>query len=157
MVILGIDPGTHRVGYGFIESEQGECRYLAAGLLAVGRAQPHAQLQKIKQELDSLIHTFSPEALALEKLYFTKNQRTGISVAQARGVILLAAAEHSLPVAEFGPSELKAHLTGYGSADKAAVFKMVKLSLRCPTLDVIDDASDALALALVAHFTKSFA
>lgn len=156
MVILGIDPGTHRVGYGLIESSRRDCRYLTAGILSLGRAEPHSQLQRIKQELDSLIQTFRPEALAIEKLFFTKNQKTGIAVAQARGVILLAAAEHSLSLAEFGPSEMKAHLTGNGTADKLSVLKMVRLSLKCPSLNVIDDASDALALALVAHFSRRF-
>lgn len=156
MVILGIDPGTHRVGYGLIESSRGKCHYIEAGILPLGRASASRQLQTIKNELDALICRFAPEALSLEKLYFTKNQKTGIEVAQARGVILLSAAEHALPIAEFGPSEMKAHLTGYGGADKEAVAKMVRLCLRCPTLQVIDDASDALALALVAHFTGQF-
>ena len=154
MIILGIDPGTHRVGYGLIESSSRECRYIEAGLLPLGRASVSRQLQTIKKELDALVYKFQPKALAVEKLYFSKNQKTAIEVAQARGVILLAAAEHSLLLAEFGPSEMKAHLTGFGGADKAAVAKMVRLCLRAPTLRMIDDASDALALALVAHFMK---
>lgn len=154
MIILGIDPGTHRIGYGAIESAHGACRYISAGILPVGRAAPPAQLHNIKSRLDALIDNLHPSTVALETLYFAKNRKTGIAVAQARGVILLAAAEHNLPVAEFSPNEMKAHLTGYGLADKASVAKMVRIALKFPTLRIIDDASDALALALTAHFTK---
>ncbi len=156
MVILGIDPGTHRVGYGLIESTPRDCHYIAAGLLPLGRKDPPLQLFHIRQEVASLIRTFTPRGMALEKLYFTKNQKTAMDVAQARGAILLTAAEYSLPVAEFGPREVKTHLTGYGSADKTAILKMVRICLHYPSLRLIDDASDALALALAAHFTKQF-
>ncbi len=156
MVILGIDPGTHRAGYGIIESTRNKCRYLSAGLLPVYREETHMRLLDIKKGMDGIIKEFRPAGVAVEKLYITKNQKTGIAVAQARGVVLLAAAEHNLPIAEFGPNEIKSHLTGYGLADKISVAKMVRLILNYPTLDVIDDASDALAIALVAHLTKTF-
>ncbi len=156
MVILGIDPGTHRAGYGIIESVRNECHYLSAGLLPVHHKEAHMRLLDIKKGMGGLIKKFRPSGIAVEKLYITKNQKTGIAVAQARGVILLAAAEHNLPVAEFGPGEIKSHLTGYGLADKIAVAKMVRLVLNCPTRDMIDDASDALAIAIVAHLTKAF-
>ncbi|MBI2888755.1 MAG: crossover junction endodeoxyribonuclease RuvC [Candidatus Liptonbacteria bacterium] len=156
MVILGIDPGTHRAGYGVIESTRNECRFLSAGLLPVRRENAYLRLLDIKKGMDAMIRKFHPSGVAVEKLYITKNQKTGVAVAQARGVILLAAAEHNLPIAEFGPGEIKSHLTGYGLADKVAVAKMVRLVLNCPALAVIDDASDALAIALVAHLTKAF-
>jgi crossover junction endodeoxyribonuclease RuvC len=157
MVILGIDPGTERAGYGLIESARNKCRYIAAGLLPVRHRDARMRLLDIKKGMDTIIKEFRPSGIAVERLYFTRNQKTGIAVAEARGIILLAAAEHGLSVAEFGPSEVKAHLTGYGGADKLSILKMVRLALRCPELEVIDDASDALAIALVGHLTKAFA
>jgi crossover junction endodeoxyribonuclease RuvC len=156
MIILGIDPGTHRAGYGFIKSTGGACQYLAAGTVPVHHREPHLKLQDIKKGTEALIAKFRPAGIAIEKLYITRNQKTGISVAEARGVFLLTAAEHNLPLAEFGPGEVKAHLTGYGSADKRSIAKMVRLCLRCPDLAVVDDATDALAVALAAHYTKAF-
>lgn len=91
-----------------------------------------------------------PDVLAIEKLYFAKNQKTALAVAQARGVILLAGKEHGLRIREYAPNEVKIGVTGYGAADKKAVLKMVRLILKRPDLSVIDDASDALALAILA-------
>ncbi|MBI2623311.1 MAG: crossover junction endodeoxyribonuclease RuvC [Candidatus Liptonbacteria bacterium] len=156
MVILGIDPGTHRAGYGVIESSRNECRYVGAGLLPARHEEAHLRLRDIKRGMDTVIGAFRPAGIAVEKLFVTRNQKTGIAVAQARGVILLAAAEHNLPIAEFGPGEIKSHLTGYGAADKSSVAKMVRIILKCPSLSVIDDVSDALAAALAAHFIKAF-
>ncbi len=150
MIILGIDPGTQRVGYGVIQVEYGRTELLSAGILKVSPGDPLRVLPEIHRELGALIKTHRPQALAIEKLFFMKNQKTAFAVAQARGVILLAAIEAGLKIYEFAPNEVKSGLTGYGHADKGAVLKIVRLILGAPGLKVIDDASDALAIALFA-------
>lgn len=150
MIVLGIDPGTRRVGYGLVKRAGGKIIFLAAGLLRIKSKDDTGALFEIKQEIDKLIRKFRPEILATEKLFFMKNQTTGLQVAQARGVILLSGREAGLRVQEYGPNEIKASLTGYGLADKKAVLKMVRLILDKPDLEIIDDASDALGVAIVA-------
>lgn len=150
MVALGIDPGTRRVGYGVVESGKGFVALRGAGLLGVKSKNELRALQEIRRGTEELIRAFGPAVLALERLYFVKNQKTGIQVAQARGVIAAAAMEQGVRVLEFGPSEVKLGITGYGLADKKSVLKMVRLILGEADLDVIDDASDALALAILA-------
>jgi crossover junction endodeoxyribonuclease RuvC len=148
MTILGIDPGTQRIGYGLVRCEGQRVKLVEAGILAI-REKGQGALSEAKHGVDRLITTFKPGALALEKVFFTKNQKTAMAVAQARGVIMLAALEAGLPVHEYTPSEVKRAVAGHGGADKKAVAKMVRLTLREPTLSVIDDASDALALAIL--------
>lgn len=150
MIILGIDPGTDRAGYGVIEKRGAALKLQAAGILKVGKLRGADALYAIKQELDGLIAKYAPAVLATEKLFFMKNQTTAIQTAEARGVILLAAREHNLMIREFAPTEIKMAVTGYGQANKAAVAKMVCLILKTPGLRVIDDASDALAIAIAA-------
>lgn len=149
MIALGIDPGTRRVGYGVIKEKNGELKLLAAGLLEIGKEKGPEALKGTALDLKRLIRKFKPDVLSVEKLYFAKNQKTAIAVAQARGVILLTAAEEGLKIKECSPNEVKTAITGYGLADKKAVLKMVRLILKEPGLDVIDDASDALALAIL--------
>lgn len=148
MIVLGIDPGTKRVGYGIIKKEGGELRFVSAGILKVGGGGPAALLE-IKNGVSKLIRKFKPEVLAIEKLYFSKNQKTAMGVAEARGIIMLAALEDDLKIEEYSPNEVKAGIAGYGFADKRAVLKMVRLILGELNLKVIDDASDALALAIL--------
>jgi len=150
MISIGIDPGTRRVGYGVVRREGGDLTFLAAGILKIKSAEDAAALVETKTELDKLISKYRPDALGVEKLFFAKNQKTGIAVAQARGVILLAATERGVSVKEYTPNEVKLGVTGYGLADKKAVLKMVRLILGRADLKMIDDASDALALAIMA-------
>jgi len=150
MTFLGIDPGTRRIGYGLVRKENGSLTYLAAGILDVRSGEDNEALRETKRELDALIQKWRPDVLAVERLFFAKNAKTAIGVAQARGVVLLSAAERGLSVREYGPSEIKMGLTGYGSADKKAVLKMLRLILNKPSLDLIDDASDALGMAVFA-------
>jgi len=103
----------------------------------------------VKNELKKIIDKFQPETLAIEKLFFAKNRKTALEVAHTRGVIILAAMEQNLKIKEYAPNEIKAGITGYGMADKKAVLKMVKLFLNQPDLKIIDDASDALAIAIM--------
>lgn len=150
MIILGVDPGTDRAGYGLISAEGQSIRFLEAGILKTGKLRGADALFAIKKDLDELIAKYSPALLATEKLFFMKNQSTAMAVAEARGVILLAAREKNIPIAEMAPTEVKIGITGFGHADKAAVLKMVRLMLQAPELKVIDDAADALAMAIVA-------
>jgi crossover junction endodeoxyribonuclease RuvC len=154
MITLGIDPGTRRIGYGIIRTERNEASFVAAGILTIKSADDPGALVETKNEIDSLIKQYKPEAIAIEKLFFVKNQKTGIAVAQARGVIVLAAKERAIPIQEYTPNEVKAGITGYGFADKKAMLKMVRMILKKNDLKVIDDASDALALAILAGSRK---
>lgn len=167
MIILGIDPGTSRIGYGLIGKDRGAIKFLDAGILKVNPPPPRPRpgrgfggkiktpgkehpLAQIKNGIDSLIKKWRPDVLAVEKLYFSKNQKTAMEVAQARGVILLAGLEAEIEVREYSPNEIKSGVAGYGFADKKAIAKMVNLILRTPRLKIIDDASDALAIAIFA-------
>lgn len=150
MTILGIDPGSRRIGYGIIEKKGGGLIFIEAGLLGAESLNSSNSLIQSKLHLSQIIKKFKPGLVAIEKLYFAKNQKTALGVAENRGVIILTATELSVPVREYSPSEVKAKITGYGAADKKSVAKMVRLTLKTPSLKTIDDASDALAIAIVA-------
>ena len=150
MITLGIDPGTRRIGYGIIEGEGNSLSFLCAGILTIESTDDASALHETKTEVGKLIKKYKPAVMGIEKLFFAKNQKTAMAVAQARGVILLAAQEAAVPIKEYTPNEVKLGITGYGFADKKAVLKMVRLILGKQDLKVIDDASDALALAIMA-------
>ena len=150
MIILGIDPGTDRAGYGVLRKEGQDLSLVDAGILKVGKLRGADALLAIKQDLDALIEKHRPALFATEKLFFSNNRTTGMAIAEARGVILLAAREKDLPIMEFSPTEMKLAVCGSGSADKIAVLKMVRIILGAPRLDILDDASDALALCIAA-------
>ncbi len=150
MVALGIDPGTRRIGYGLVRREGNGFVYLAAGILKIESGADIPALAETKHEMGALIAHHKPDTMGIEKLFFAKNQKTAMAVAQARGAILLAAQEAGLPIKEYAPNDVKLGIAGYGVADKKAMLKMVRLILKKPDLAVIDDASDALALAIMA-------
>lgn len=153
MIVIGIDPGTARVGYGVIKKEHGKISFLDAGILKINSSKTRPALLQIKTGLDSLFKKWKPEIMGVERVYFSKNQKTAMSVAEARGVILLAGLEAGLEIKECSPNEVKSGLTGYGHADKRGVAKMVNLALGTPNLKIIDDASDALAIAIFSSGT----
>ena len=151
MIILGIDPGTERAGYGIIQSSGGNAALVMAGVLEVPHNGDKAEvLEAIHAGIAKLCKEHRPDVFAIEKLFFSKNRKTALAVAEARGVMLMAAREAGIPIQEYSPNEVKLAVTGYGGADKKAVLKMVRLILQAPELEVIDDASDALAIALAA-------
>lgn len=157
MIILGIDPGTTRAGYGVIRASGGKAEFIAAGILSVPKGGSAADvLEAIRNGISSLCAEHVPKVIAIEKLFFAKNRKTAMAVAQARGVILMAAREAGADIREYSPNEIKLAVTGYGGADKKSVLKMVRLILRTPELKVIDDASDALAIALTASQNLRF-
>ena len=150
MIILGIDPGSRRLGYGVIEHAGIKDTLIEAGVLGMKGQDNIASLKEIKEGLEAVIKNHHPDYVSIEKLFFSKNQKTAMAVAQARGIALAATFDAKINIIELSPNEIKMGVTGYGHADKKAVAKMVRFILREPTLAVIDDASDALAGALCA-------
>lgn len=147
---LGIDPGTATTGYGIVAQEvDGSFRLLACGVI---RTQPeqkmHLRLREIFEDLQSLIRRYSPDEVAVEELFFGRNVTTAITVGQARGAALLAAALNNLPVAEYTPATVKQALTGYGNADKLQMQMMVQSLLELEEIPQPDDAADGVAVAL---------
>jgi crossover junction endodeoxyribonuclease RuvC len=153
VIVLGIDPGTAATGYGIVEREGSKLRLIDYGCLeTLPTQQLPARLLEIHRAVTELITTHHPEQLGVERLFFNRNVMTAFAVGQARGVVLLAAAEHGLPVFEYGPHEVKVAVTGYGRADKSQVQRMVQMVLGMSVLPKPDDAADALAVAIcLAH------
>lgn len=149
MIILGIDPGYAIVGIGVIEHKGNRFRTLEYGAITTkaGIDTP-LRLKKIYQEIKLLIEKYKPDAVAIEKLYFNSNQKTAIDVAQARGVLVVAAVNFDVPVYEYTPLQVKQAVTGYGRADKHQIQSMVKMMLRLNVIPKPDDAADALAIAI---------
>lgn len=149
MIVLGIDPGTARLGYGVVERQGSRLTMLDYGCLETTNDRPLEQrLLIIHEGIDDLIKTHHPEAVGVERLFFNKNVQTAMAVGQARGVVLLVAAQHGLPVLEYGPHEVKLAVTGYGKAPKDQVQRMVQMVLAMEQIPRPDDAADALAVAV---------
>jgi crossover junction endodeoxyribonuclease RuvC len=153
IIVLGIDPGTAATGYGVVERDGSKLRAIDYGCLETLPTQElPVRLLEIHRAVTELILTHRPAQLGIERLFFNKNVQTAFAVGQARGVVLLAAAEHGLPVFEYGPHEVKLAVTGYGRAGKEQVQRMVQIVLGMPIMPRPDDAADALAVAIcVAH------
>lgn len=154
MITLGIDPGTARMGYGAVERAE-EPVLLDYGVIETAVGVPmQKRLALVYAAVGELIDAHRPTVLAIEQLFFARNVTTAISVGQARGVILLAAALHEVEVVEYSPSEVKHAVVGYGKADKGQIQAMVRLLLRMDRDPYPDDAADALAIALC-HVQRS--
>ena len=148
MIAIGFDPGTARLGYGVIESEP-DPRPIDFGVIVTEPALPMAtRLLVIHDAVTELINRHQPHAVAVELLFFARNVTTAMTVGQARGVILLAAAQRGVDVAEYAPSEVKQAVVGYGKADKRQIQEMVRIMLGLDDLPQPDDAADALAVAI---------
>ena len=146
---MGIDPGYAIVGYGVIEYERNHFRTLDYGAIFTEAGEDfELRLRKIYLDLGSLMETHHPDAMSVEKLYFTSNQKTGIDVAQARGVILLAAALRQIPIYEYTPLQVKQSVVGYGKAQKPQVMEMTRRLLGLRETPKPDDTADALAVAI---------
>jgi len=155
VIILGIDPGTAALGYGIIERTGGRLREVDHGCLVTSPDLPLPErLLAIHTLVDDLLALHKPALMGVERLFFSKNVQTAFGVGQARGVVLLAAAQHGVPVREATPNEVKSAITGYGAADKEQVARMVQLVLGMAELPRPDDASDALAIAAWAANTE---
>jgi crossover junction endodeoxyribonuclease RuvC len=149
VIFLGIDPGTAALGYGVVERIGGRLRAIDHGCLVTSPDLPMPErLLAIHGLLDDLLSLHEPAIVAVERLFFSRNAQTAIAVGQARGVVLLAAAQHGKPVREATPNEVKSAIAGYGAADKEQVQRMVQLVLGMAELPRPDDAADALAIAV---------
>jgi len=147
--ILGIDTGVAIVGFGIIESQQNTQTLVRCGVITTpAHTQLSYRLNSIYMDLRELIEVFKPDAIAVEELFFNTNLTTGISVAQARGVILLACYQSGIPVFEYTPLQVKQAVVGYGRAEKNQVMDMVKRILKLQDIPKPDDAADACAIAL---------
>jgi crossover junction endodeoxyribonuclease RuvC len=156
--VLGIDPGTALMGYGVVESEGSRERAVAYGCLETPSDMlPEKRLQTLYRGVVELMLTYKPEAVAVEELFFGRNVTTAIYVGQARGVVLLAAADNGVPLREFTPMQVKMAVTGYGRADKAQVQAMVKMLLGLAQTPKPDDVADALAVAIAALHGENLA
>lgn len=149
VVTLGVDPGTAICGYGAVLSEGDRLSMVACGAITTAPGQPmEARLQQVYRGLRDLMARYGPRDVAVEELFFSKNVRTALAVGQARGVVLLAAADAGLPVAEYTPLQVKQAVVGYGRAEKLQVQQMVRVILGTAQVPEPDDAADALAVAI---------
>ena len=150
MIVLGIDPGTATTGYGLVEdNEAGEAKLIGYGAILTPAGGPMSErLLAIHQEITALIRTAGPGSVAVEELFFSRNVTTALSVGQARGVVLLAAAQAGLTVYEYKPNQVKQALVGYGNADKRQIQEMLRMMLTLEEIPRPDDAADAVAVAV---------
>jgi crossover junction endodeoxyribonuclease RuvC len=149
MLVLGIDPGTAITGYGLVKGEDDDLTLVAYGAITTSSDWPLPErLQRIYRELTAVIEDRQPTAVAVEELFFSKNVRTALSVGQARGVVLLAAANAGLPIHEYTPLQVKQAIAGYGRATKDQIQQMVKMLLALDSVPQPDDAADAIAVAI---------
>jgi crossover junction endodeoxyribonuclease RuvC len=146
--IIGIDPGLSATGYGIIETKQNRCNHITHGVINTKSSDSiGSRLDKIHNELVQILFKTKPDEASVELIYFAKNLKSAIPVAQARGVILLACAQAGLQIFEYTPLEVKQAVVGRGRAEKAQVQNMMKLLLHLKKLPSPDHAADALAIA----------
>ena len=149
MRILGIDPGYAIVGFGVLDADRGAIRMLRCGAINTPAGVPMPmRLLQIQEDLETLIHQFSPDEMAIEELFFNTNVTTAMGVAQARGVILATAARLGVRIVEYTPSQVKQAVVGYGKAEKRQVMEMTRRILSLSSVPKPDDAADAVAIAL---------
>lgn len=149
MRILGIDPGTGILGFGVIDVEKGSAKLVDAGVIRTAvREDDAVRLLTIYDELTEIIKLNKPEMMSVEKLFFARNVTTAMTVAQARGVVLLCGMRAGLTIAEYTPLQIKQAITGYGKADKKQIQEMVRVILQLKVAPKPDDAADALAAAI---------
>lgn len=149
MTVLGIDPGYAIIGYGIVNYESMNFTPVAYGCITTDADTDfNIRLKLIFDGMNKVIEKAKPDCIAIEKLYFQNNQKTAIMVAEARGVILLSAQLHNIPIFEYTPLQVKTAVTGYGKAKKQQVMDMTKRLLKLKKMPKPDDAADALAIAV---------
>lgn len=154
MKVLGIDPGTARVGWAVIESKNSAVHALSYGCITTNQTDTAGtRLMSIYTQVGKYCKTYKPDVLALEELYFATNAKTVIPVGQARGVILLVAAQKGISVVSYSPLTVKRTITGDGKADKSQMQRMVQLTLKLKEIPKPDDTADAIAIALTHVFS----
>ena len=158
MRILGIDPGTGILGFGVIDVTGGKTQLVDGGVIRTPVKEDDAvRLQTIYEELTDIIAQHKPQVMSVEKLFFARNVTTAMTVAQARGVVLLAGKQAGMEIYEYTPMQIKQAITGYGKADKKQMQEMVKLLLGLAEVPKPDDAADAISAALTCAQTISIA
>lgn len=157
MIILGIDPGYAIVGWGVIEYTSNRFTVVDYGAVITEAGTPfNDRLKAVYDGIDSIMKRYSPEALSIEKLFYNTNAKTVIDVAQARGVINLAAVQNNIPIFEYTPLQVKQSVVGYGRAEKKQVQEMTRVILKLAKIPKPDDTADALAMAIChAHASGS--
>jgi len=154
MVILGVDPGTARLGWGIVNSQKANQTVGPYGCLETKSSQSDsARLKQLFNQFTQLLKKFKPDVVAIEDIFFFKNQKTVIQVSQARGVVLLAAQLQNISTSSYAPLQVKLAVTGYGRADKRQVQQMTKSILKLSSIPKPDDTADALAVALTHAFS----
>lgn len=149
MRIIGIDPGTGILGFGVVEVVRGKYKMVDAGVIRTPAHTPlEERLVEIFDGLTEIVAATKPSIMSIEKLFFSKNVTTAISVAQARGVAMLVGKQAGLTIEEYNPMQIKQSLTGYGKADKKQVQEMVRIQLGLKEVPKPDDCADALAAAI---------
>ena len=149
MKILGIDPGMAIVGYGLIEIVNDSINLLTSGSIQTDKKLPDSKrLLEIYNDLTTVVQKYQPDCASVEELFFFKNQKTIIPVAEARGVILTVLEKLNIPTYSYTPIQIKQVLTGYGRAEKKEVEQMVRLTLQSDKLPKLDDTVDAIAIAI---------
>lgn len=158
MIIVGFDPGIATLGYGVISVDgKGRTEMIDYGIVSTPKDTPLPdRLIMLEKGINQVIDKFNPEEIAIEELFFAKNVKTGITVAHARGVLLLTATKKCGKIFEYTPLQIKQALTGYGRAEKIQIQSMVKTFLKLKAIPKPDDAADALAVALTHAQTKRF-
>jgi crossover junction endodeoxyribonuclease RuvC len=155
--IIGIDPGYAIVGFGIVDYDGNRFTPVEYGAIFTEAATPfHLRLKSIYNDMEFILDKFKPDRFAIEKLYFTTNQKTGIDVSQARGVLILSAVIRGIPIFEYTPLQVKHAVVGYGKAEKNQVMDMTRRILNLQQTPKPDDAADALAVAICdAHCSNS--
>jgi crossover junction endodeoxyribonuclease RuvC len=149
MIILGIDPGTIVMGYGLIESDDGEVIYIDCGVINTPSRSPIGErLSFIYNNLSDIIKDFHPDIVAIEQPFVSKNIKSAFSIGRAQAIGILVAANNGIPVFEYTPTQIKQQVTSYGASSKEQVQEMIRLQLGLTTAPKPFDAADALAVAL---------
>ena len=148
MLILGLDPGTTRIGYGLIKKEKDSLRFVKSGLLKIVSTNQIGRLLDLEKSFSQLLKKEEVDLAVLEKLFFVKNRKTGLMVAEARGILTLLLAKHKIPLLEYTPLQIKSSVSGYGLADKQAMERAILRVLKIKRVEGVDDAVDALAAAV---------
>lgn len=157
MIILGIDPGIAIMGYGVIDYIGNHFNVIQYGAITTSSKMPTSErLKKIYRELNDLIIKYSPEAIAIEELFFNTNAKTALLVGQARGVAILAAADNDKEIYEYTPLQVKQGVVGYGRAEKRQIQEMIKMILNLEAIPKPDDVADALAIAVCHAHSGNF-
>ncbi|MBU0707004.1 crossover junction endodeoxyribonuclease RuvC [Patescibacteria group bacterium] len=151
MIILGIDPGYARIGYGVLEKNLKSLSLIDSGIITTSKDYSFTdRLMKIQKDLDKLLKKHKPDLVAIEKLFFFKNAKTAFGVGQAWGVILLTVAKQKIPIVEQTPLQIKQSVTGYGQANKEQLHNMLKIIFKISSIPKPDDIADGIACAFCA-------